>query len=217
MKPDTNTLIIALILLSASTVFSYAKNIEQASLSKDEIESLTYMREEEKLAHDVYVALYEKWKNPIFNTISESEQRHMDAILQLLNKYDLPDPAGNKGTGVFTNTRLQELYNQLVERGSRSMKDALKVGITIEDLDIFDLTNAMSKINHEDIKMVYDNLNRASRNHLRSFYSNILSAGETYTPQYISRETFDAIISSPVERGKENHKGGGNHRGKGKN
>ncbi len=160
------------------------------------------MREEEKLARDVYTTLYGKWKIIIFNNIGESEQTHMDAVLQLLNRYNLQDPVGNNNVGEFNNADLQELYLQLVELGSTSISDALQVGATIEDLDIFDLENALTKIDNQDIELVYDNLTKGSRNHLRSFYSNILIASETYVPQFITQEKFDAIVNSPMETGK---------------
>ncbi len=89
-----------------------------------------------------------------------------------------------------------------MELGSTSISDALQVGATIEDLDIFDLENALTKIDNQDIELVYDNLTKGSRNHLRSFYSNILIASETYVPQFITQEKFDAIVNSPMETGK---------------
>ena len=126
----------------------------------------------------------------------------MDAILLLLNKYNLLDPVANNFAGVFANGTLQNLYNQLTTQGSASSLDALKVGATIEDLDIYDLKTALTKVDNQDIRLVYENLMKGSRNHLRSFYSNILVAGGTYTPQFITQAEFDAIIDSPMETGK---------------
>jgi hypothetical protein len=176
-------------------------NLPKQPLNSDEQATLPFMREEEKLARDVYTFLYSMWQINIFSNISSAEQAHMDAVLLLLNKYKLPDPAGNNPAGVFTNSTLQTLYNQLTTKGSVSLLDALKVGATIEDLDINDLKTALTKADNQDIRLVYENLVKGSRNHLRSFYSNILSAGGTYTPQYISQAEFDAIINSPMETG----------------
>ena len=159
------------------------------------------MREEEKLARDVYITLYNKWGVNIFTNVSNSEQTHMDAILMLLNKYSLIDPVGSNGVGVFANTTLQTLYNQLVTQGNASVVDAYKVGATIEDLDIFDLKTALISIDNQDIRLVYDMLTKGSRNHMRSFYKNILNVGGTYTPQYITQAEFDAIINSAMETG----------------
>ncbi|MBK8495999.1 MAG: DUF2202 domain-containing protein [Chitinophagaceae bacterium] len=171
------------------------------SLNPAEITSLSFMREEEKLARDVYITLFNKWGVNIFTNISASEQTHMDAILMLLNKYGLTDPAGTNAVGVFNNTTLQNLYNQLVTQGNISVLEAYKVGATIEDLDIFDLQNALNNIDNQDIRLVYDMLTKGSRNHLRSFYKNILNAGGTYTPQFITQAAFDAIVNSAMETG----------------
>jgi hypothetical protein len=177
-------------------------NLPKEPLNSDEQATLLFMREEEKLARDVYTSLYSKWQINVFSNISSSEQTHMDAILLLLNKYNLPDPVGNNPAGVFTNSILQHLFNQLTIQGSVGSLDALKVGATIEDLDIYDLKTALTKADNQDIRLVYENLMKGSRNHLRSFYSTILGAGGTYTPQYITQAEFDAIINSPMETGK---------------
>lgn len=170
-------------------------------LSQAELNTLYLMREEEKLARDVYITLYNKWSVNIFTNISKSEQTHMDAILMLLNKYSLTDPVASNTVGVFSNPVLQNLYSQLVAQGNASLLDAYKVGATIEDLDIFDLTNSLTVADNQDIGLVYNSLTKGSRNHMRSFYKNILNVGGTYTPQYITLETFDAIVNSAMETG----------------
>jgi hypothetical protein len=171
------------------------------SLSADEISSLILMREEEKLAHDVYTTLYSRWAVKIFTNIASSELTHSNSVLTLLNKYNLNDPVGTNAIGVFRDTSLQSLYNKLIAQGSLSALDGFKVGATIEDLDIYDLNNWNSKIDNQDIKYVYQNLTKGSRNHMRSFYSQIISSGGTYTAQFISQSDLDAIINSPKETG----------------
>lgn len=175
---------------------SQVSSLPYEALSGDERNSLIYMREEEKLARDVYITLNTKWNTNVFSNISSSEQVHMDAILMLLKKYDIDDPVGTNGVGIFTNQTLQGLYTQLVAEGNATLLAAYKTGAAIEDLDLFDLTKDMAKIDNQDIKMVYDNLARGSRNHLRAFYRNILNAGGTYAPQYITQAEFDNIISN---------------------
>jgi hypothetical protein len=170
-------------------------------LTADEITSLMWMREEEKLAHDVYVALYSQWNVNVFTNIATSEQTHTDAVLALLNKYELTDPVGNNAVGVFSDTTLQSLYTQLVTQGSTSTLDAFIVGATIEDLDIFDLNEWAGQVDNQDITYVYQNLTKGSRNHMRSFYGQVTNAGGTYTAQYISQAELDAIINSPKESG----------------
>lgn len=176
-------------------------SLPKEALGTAELNSLTFMREEEKLAKDVYTTLDSKWSLIIFNNISNSEQTHMDAILLLLNKYNLTDPVGSNTIGVFNNDTLQNLYNQLVAQGKISVLSAYKVGATIEDLDIFDLKNALLNNDNQDIKLVFDMFSKGSRNHLRSFYKNILNTDGIYTPQYITQAEFDSIINSVMETG----------------
>lgn len=176
-------------------------NLPIESLTIFERESMAFMREEEKLARDVYQYLYQKWGAKIFTNIAASEQTHMDAVLLLLQKYNLPDPASGRAPGSFSDQRLQDLYTSLTAQGSASVLDGYIVGATIEDLDLYDLYAALEKVDNQDITLVYSNLAKGSRNHLRSFYKNILAAGGTYTPQYISADEFDRIINGAMETG----------------
>lgn len=176
-------------------------NLPKESLSPDETASLAWMREEEKLARDVYTYFQNRWGQYIFNNIGTAEQTHMDAVLLLLNKYRLPDPVANHGYGEFSIPVLQNLFDQLTAQGYETYVDALKVGATIEELDIRDLNNALKMTDNQDITLVYKNLVRASRNHLRSFFGNIVDAEGTYTPLYLSQAEFDAIVNSPMESG----------------
>lgn len=179
----------------------YFKSLPIEDLSQEEIDGLLLMREEEKLAHDVYINLYEQWGQKIFNNISESEQTHTDMVAELLNKYDIEDPVITSEVGEFTNTELKTLYDDLVDKGSNSLIDALNVGATVEDLDIYDLDRLMGKVDNEDILTVYQNLTKGSRNHIRAFTRMLDRYGESYTPQFISTDQYDEIISSPSENG----------------
>jgi hypothetical protein len=166
------------------------------TISTLETEALIYMREEEKLARDVYIKMYSIYQIRIFNNISKSEQHHMDQVLCLLEYYNIPDPA-SADTGVFTNPDLQALYNDLVTQGSVSLNDALTVGATIEDVDIFDLEEHIAETSNEAIIHIFERLACASGNHMRSFSAWLTKRGITYIPQYISQEEYDAIISTP--------------------
>lgn len=170
-------------------------------LTKAEIEGIILMREEEKLARDVYTTLGEKWNLNIFSNIAQSEQTHMDAVLYLVQKYEIEDPVKNDTVGVFTDPALQNLYNQLVSKGEESMIGALVVGANIEDLDIYDLERLMSQTDNQDILITYANLQKGSRNHMRAFNKQIEKNGGKYSPQYISINSFESIVSSEQERG----------------
>jgi hypothetical protein len=141
-------------------------------LSVEEAAKLSFMREEEKLALDVYQALYEKWQVRIFKNIAASEKRHFDAIGNLISRYGLEDPA-QPYSGAFSNFDLQTLYAELIARGMTSLQDALQVGVMIEEKDIADLKDAMSITDNTDILRVYGNLLNGSLTHLLAFNSHL--------------------------------------------
>lgn len=185
-------------------------------LSMEEEAGLIQMREEEKLARDVYAALYEKWQDPIFSHISQSENRHSNAVKRLINKYSLTDPVTDPTAGVFTNPQLLALYNQFVEQGGVSLVEALKVGAAIEDLDIKDLQTFIVQADNTDIKLVYKHLLRGSRNHLRAFAYRLSLLGVAYEAQSITNEELETILASPRETGDGNGDGGPAFGGKGR-
>jgi len=166
------------------------------TITPAETEMLLFMREEEKLARDVYTTFQGMYTTPVFKNIARSEQRHMDQVLCLLQFYGIADPASPE-IGTFTNPDLQALYNDLVTLGSLSLTDALTVGATIEDKDIYDLEEHLAVTSNPAIVTIFENLDCASGNHLRSFVSRLTANGATYTPQFISPEEFEAIIASP--------------------
>ena len=176
-------------------------NLPYQELSKEERDGLIHMREEEKLARDVYLTLFEKWGLGIFSNIAKSEQRHIDAVKILLDKYGIDDPITDSTIGVFNSIEMQELYNSLIEKGSNSQTDALHVGATIEDLDIKDLYDFLEQTDNSDIKTVYQNLIKGSGNHLRAFVSRLSASGSSYEAQYLTPVEVDEIVNSPHERG----------------
>jgi len=175
-------------------------------LNEGEIYGLIFMREEEKLARDVYNSLYAKWGRRVFSNISQSEQRHTNAIKLLLEKYDLEDPVKIDTLGNFQNEVLQELYNTLTEQGNASLVEALKVGALIEEIDILDIQKELDEhVDNQDITFVYQNLLKGSRNHLRAFVRNLSSQGVEYAPQKLSEEQYMEIINSSHERGRSQY------------
>lgn len=176
--------------------------LPKSELTTAESDALLFMREEEKLAHDVYVTLAEQWSLPIFQNIATSETTHTEAIKVLLDRYGLADPAAGKAVGVFTNVTLQTLYHDLVADGAQSLAAALRVGATIEDLDISDLQQRLAQSDNADIELVFANLTRGSRNHLRAFVRTLeQQTGESYQPQYLDQALYNDIIRSDMERG----------------
>lgn len=157
------------ILFRESAFVTELDAIPPGEISPEERASLVFLREEEKLARDVYTAMYAQWGHQVFWNISCSEETHMNAVLTLLNRYSIPDPVGGNGAGVFTDEDLQQLYDQLVSRGTTSLLEALKVGILIEETDIVDLKDGLAVVDNRDIIFVYNNLLSGSQSHLEAF------------------------------------------------
>jgi len=163
--------------------------IATIDLSEAEAEGLSFMHEEEKLARDVYLMLYEQWGIRIFQNIAKAEETHMSAVADLLERYGLPDPAEDTAVGVFTNPELQALYDQLMEEGSQSLADALRVGALVEEVDIVDLEDYIEQTDNEDLLLVYQNLLKGSYNHLRAFTSTLeKQTGEIYQLQLLESD-----------------------------
>jgi hypothetical protein len=133
----------------------------------------------------------------------------------LLDQYGLADPAAGKDAGEFSNPFFQSLYEQLVGQGSLTLSEALKVGATIEELDIADLEQRLAQTSNEYIIRVYTNLLAGSENHLRAFVSNLeRQTGEVFQPAYLDQDAYQAIIGSAAGQGGGNGRyGGGNGRG----
>jgi len=166
-----------------------------ASGSMSEEDGIAFMREEEKLAHDVYTALYEIWGLNVFSNIARSEQTHTEAVLSLIGDSGMVDPVSENEVGVFTNLTLQELYDELVESGSKSLLDAVKVGLLIEEIDIKDLEDLLEGDIDSRTATVYENLLRGSENHLRAFLRQYERLAGSYTPEVLDSERFDEIAS----------------------
>ena len=157
-----------------------------------------FILEEEKLARDTYEFLDKTWGLNQFANIKKSEQTHIDAIENLLKQNEisytiLPE-------GVFSNDELQAHYNTFKVDGVKSVIDALKIGATIEDLDIKDLEDFVLETENAQIINVYQSLQCGSRNHLRSFMNGLDKNGCTYTPQFITQDEFNSIVNSSNEQ-----------------
>jgi len=189
--------------IDADALTASMDEISTDALSAEERAGILFMREEEKLARDVYLTLYEQWGIPIFQNIANSEATHMDAVGSLIDRYRLEDPAAGKEIGEFADATLQELYDGLTDEGGQSLAAALRVGAAIEEIDILDLENHIVETDKADIILVYENLLKGSRNHLRSFVSTLQrQEGESYSPQYLDQAAYDTIITTPTERGR---------------
>ncbi len=171
------------------------QQLEGSLLTAEEIISIKHMREEELLAHDVYTLLSGWYDLPVFRNIANSELVHTSHVKGLIEEFGLEDPAADHKPGIFTDASIQDLYNELTDMGKKSLEDAIIVGLTIEDLDIADIEDALgSEVNNEDVVRVYNALLMGSKNHLKAFHFHATRHGIEYVPQYISMEYFMEIV-----------------------
>jgi hypothetical protein len=159
------------------------------------------MRQEEKLARDVYLTLHDLWASDIFDRIAGSEQRHMDAIVRVMDVQGMVDPVSDDTPGVYADPIFAALFDKLTGAGRGSYMQALKTGAYIEELDILDLQTCLEDTDNEQLVRVFENLMRGSRNHLRAFVSALAQEGITYVPELMTANQYNDIISGQVERG----------------
>lgn len=202
MKAKFLLVLLAIVLLCADKLLA-----QQQALTPAEKAGILFMYEEEKMARDVYDSLFAKWDSNPFGNIRKSESMHMREMKMLAASHVLADPVfeSNRQAGLFYNASLQQLYDELVAKGSVSFTEALKAGALVEETDIRDLVEEKAKTVKKDIRESYDFLIMASENHLRAFYRNLTNRGIVYEPVVLSKESFDAIINA------ENGTGGCNH------
>lgn len=147
---------------------STAEASESVVAAESTYADLQYLIEEEKLAHDVYTALYEAWGSKVFGNILESETTHQNRVAELLVAFDVEDPRAAE-PGVFIDPELQDLYHQLVAKGQTSQQDAIEVGILIEEKDIADIQVQLDTVTDSEIVQVLESLLKGSENHLAAF------------------------------------------------
>jgi len=184
---------IALIISACTTTNDY----EIGVLSKEEKTDIQKLREEEKLARDIYIKAYNTYEYFAFVNLYKGEQIHMDNLLNLEMQYMVEDII-LPDTGKYVDESIQNFYNNHLSQITTSATDAFKVGMTTEEMIIYDIQNFENNTEEADILKVYSKIKCWSRNHLRLNY-NFLNGDTLYQPQYITIEEYNAIINSDYE------------------
>ncbi len=164
------------------------------ALTTSEEEGIYFMREEELLARDLYTAFFNDYNLSVFNRIAQSEDRHATAMLALIDFYQLIDPATGI-VGEYSNPDLQTMYNDLYAQGTIGLMEAIAVGALVEEVDIEDINQILDSTSNENLVMVYENLLKGSKNHLRAFVKQLDNNGISYTPQVLSLLEFEEILN----------------------
>ncbi|MBF0162312.1 MAG: DUF2202 domain-containing protein [Magnetococcales bacterium] len=192
---------IATAAISGTGFIPVAAQMATTPLSQVEQKTLLVMREEEKVARDLYREMHRLWGVSLFKSVAGEEQEHMDAMARLLARYQLPDPVGNNGPGTFVNPAMTNLYQTLAQRGAQSVEEALRACALEEEINILDLEDAIKTTTQADLKRVYSELQKDSYNHLRSFAHGLELRGIAYQGVKLPQATITAILHGPMERG----------------
>lgn len=182
-----------------AVIMTYINTLSLEQIDAVELADLNHMRQEEKLARDTYLMLYGSTGLNIFNNIAQAEQSHMDLTLAIYNRYGLIDPLLSDDIGVFPDPAFTTLFRRMVTFGRQSNLHALWIGAIIEDLDIYDLDGALARTDNRDIAVVWQNLARGSRNHMRAFYGQLQNLGVTYMGIWLPNWRILDIVNTPVE------------------
>lgn len=188
------TFLITIIIL-LSVIFNPLKVFSQ--LSDAEVNGILSLREEEKVAYDVYTFMFEKYESKVFKNIAENEKDHMDKIKELIDQYNLNDPLSGIADqkGVFSSNKMKALYDEMIMAGNYGLLDALRAAARFEETDIVDLRKYLSSASDQTVINTYINLESGSQDHLRALVKDIKEEGISYKPSYLSKEDFDKIMS----------------------
>ena len=146
-------------------------SVASGTLTAAQKNTLAAMAEEEKLAHDLYVAFADKYGTRVFTRIPNAETQHLEEVRILLERYAVADPTVGQAVGVFSTTSAQQQYNKLLAQGTASVDAAYAAARTVETIDITDLKAATAGVTAPDVLQVYKNLLAGSQRHLVAFGS----------------------------------------------
>jgi hypothetical protein len=132
-------------------------------------EMLTFIVQEEKLAHDLYVQLAQTSGAMQFANIVNSETTHISLVQGLLVAYNIVDPTIGLAEGEFLDQDLQALYDKLLASGSVDRAGAIAAGIAVEEKDIADLEAMLATDLPSDVASILERLLSGSQNHLAAF------------------------------------------------
>lgn len=171
-----------------------------ASLSADEIEFLFALREDEKMARDLYTVFAAKYSTaPQIDRIAAAENSHIAYVEAVLDYYEISYPAMT-AAGLFEDAKRQAIYNELADK-SGTLLEVYATMAAVEEESVSAYKSVQSEITNENIALVITNMIKASSNHLKAAVCQIIVGGSTYTPLYLSAEEFGTIVNLPYQNG----------------
>lgn len=171
------------------------------SLSADEIEFQFALREDEKMARDLYTVFAAKYSTaPQIDRIAAAENSHIACVEAVLDYYEISYPAMTAAAGLFEDAKRQAIYNELADK-SGTLLEVYATMAAVEEESVSAYKSVQSEITNENIALVITNMIKASSNHLKAAVCQIIAGGGTYTPLYLSAEEFGTIVNLPYQNG----------------
>lgn len=164
--------VVALAISGLGLAYAQAAPVPSApTLDAATAKTLSFMREEERLARDLYTALEGKHGDGVrpFAHIKLSEQQHFEAVGTLLSRFGIEDPSVGLAAGDYRYDELDEMYKTLLGQGEASLAAAYQAGVTFETNDIAGLKKAIEESPEASVDDVLTNLLTASERHLAAF------------------------------------------------
>lgn len=193
MKTLITYLITFVLILNANVIYS--------QYTEQEKYDLILTLQEEKVAYDFYSEMYNKYNQKVFGNVMEAEKTHQEHVMSLINSLNIDIGDFSNTPGEFSSKEMIDQYNMLIEIGGYSFTDALRAATKYEEQDLSDLRRYSSQADNENIKSLYQCLEKATGNHLRAFVKNLKKEGINYKPKVLSEEDYKAIINSENEKG----------------
>ncbi len=187
---------------SFASISDMIQTTPKSTLDQETKNTLSYMGNEERLAHDVYLNLYNYHVangvslQQLLNIGANSETQHIQTVQLLVQKYiTSPDEfsnvdmdelnyrdrdIGSMEMGKYDISHIQALYDTLYAKGVKSAQDALEVGCMVEVTDINDLTTEIQTAQNSgasDIVQAFEFMRNGSYNHYWSFDTGLKSMG----------------------------------------
>lgn len=112
--------------------------------------ALQFWAEEEKMAHDLYVAFADLFPELTqFDRVARSEEKHENQVLALLEGCGVAAAGEGLPAGQFSNPEVSAMYGSLLASGSVSAQDALAAGRAVEEQDLADLADLVELFDGE--------------------------------------------------------------------
>lgn len=150
---------------------------EPGDVGQRAIDDISRTFEGERMAHDLYSQLHEAWGQPRFERFADAGQRHLDALTAQMDRLGIMRAAVMPEPGVYADPEVQALYDAWLDRGSSSEREALAVGIELEERAIAELEGIIARTEDAELAGAFGYLLDGARSHRDSLRNGLEGGG----------------------------------------